>query len=61
MKVMGMAGNAKWTIISSDLTFEGETVKLHGQGTATVTAFIFVDPYHYKIENTLTGQIHLTP
>lgn len=61
MKVMGMVGNAKWTIISSDLTSEGEVVRLHGQGTATVTAFIPIDPTHYNIENTLTGQVHLTP
>ena len=61
MKVMGMVGNAKWTIIRSDLTAEGEPVKLHGQGTAAVTAFIFVDPTHYDIENTLTGQVAITP
>lgn len=61
MKVMGMVGNAKWTIISSDLTVDGEPVNLHGQGTATVTAFIPVDATHYNIENTLTGQLNLTP
>lgn len=61
MKAMGMVGNVKWTIISSDLTVEGESVKLHGQGTATVTAFIPVDTLHYNLENTLTGQLHLTP
>ncbi len=61
MKVMGMVGNAKWTITSSDLTVDGESVTLHGQGTATVTAFIFVDPLHYNLENTLTGQVSITP
>ncbi len=61
MLIMGMAGNAKWTIISSDLMVDGTSVELHGQGTATITAFIIIDPLHYNIENTLTGQIHLTP
>lgn len=61
MKVMGIVGNAKWTIISSDLTVDDESVTLHGQGTATVTDFVFVDPLHYNIENTLTGQVSITP
>ena len=61
MKVMGMVGNAKWVIISSDLTADGEPVILSGQGTAAVTAFIPVDATHYNLENTLTGQLNLTP
>ena len=61
MKAVGMVGNVKWTVISSDLTAAGEPVKLHGQGTATVTVFIPVDPLHYNLENTLTGQLHFTP
>jgi hypothetical protein len=61
MKVMGMVGNAKWVIVSSDLTVDGEQVNLHGQGTATVTAFIPVDATHYDLENTLAGQLSLTP
>lgn len=61
MKVMGMVGNAKWVIIGSDLTVDGEPVNLHGQGTATVTAFIPVDATHYNLENTLIGQLNLTP
>ena len=61
MKVMGMVGNAKWTVISSDLTVDGELVNLQGQGTATVTGFIPVDATHYNIENTLTGKLNITP
>jgi len=62
MNVMGMAGNAKWTIISSDLTSDGEQVRLHGQGTAVITYFGFTTfPTHYDIENTLSGQINITP
>lgn len=61
MKVMGMVGNAKWTIISSDLTVEDKPVNILGQGTATITALIPVDATHYNIENTLMGQLNLTP
>jgi hypothetical protein len=61
MKLMGMAGNAKWTIISSDLTSDGESVEMHGQGTAIITGFVIIDPTHYWIQNTLMGQVSLTP
>ena len=61
MKVMGMVGNAKWVIIGSELTIDGAPVNLNGQGTATVTAFIPVDATHYNLENTLVGQLNLTP
>ena len=61
MKIMGIVGNAKWVVIGSDLTVDGEPVNLHGQGTATVTAFIPVDATHYNLENTLVGQLNLTP
>ena len=61
MKIMGMVGNAKWVIIGSDLIVGAKPVKLQGQGTATVTAFIPVDATHYNLENTLVGQLNLTP
>jgi hypothetical protein len=61
MKIMGMVGNAKWVIIGSDLTVDAKPVNLQGQGTATVTAFIPVDATHYNLENTLIGQLNLTP
>lgn len=61
IKVMGMAGNAKWTIVSSDLSVGDQTVKLHGQGTATINSMVLHDPLHYTIENALTGQVSLTP
>ena len=61
IQVMGMVGNAKWTIISSDLSIGDQTVNLHGQGTATINYFELTDPTHYTIGNVLTGQVSLTP
>jgi hypothetical protein len=62
MKVVGLGGvNAKWTIIASELTVNGDPVKLHGEGSATITGFVPVDATHYSIENALFGQISLSP
>lgn len=49
------------TIISSDLTVNGEPVELYGEGTWRSTAFIPIDEKHYNIKQTLTGQVSLTP
>jgi len=58
----GDPGNLKWSILSSDLTVDGEPVKMQGQGIMTITGFIpGVDDKHYALEQTLVGQISLTP
>ncbi len=60
IKSGGKIGNVKWTIFSSDLTVDGEPVKMHGQGTVLINYFVIIDPTHYILENTLIGQVSFT-
>jgi hypothetical protein len=57
----GHPANLKWTILSSDLTVDGEPVKMYGQGRMIITDFSPIDATHYGLEQTLEGQIGLAP
>ena len=70
VKITGQLPNVKWRVTTSNLidSATGESVNLQGQGTSAITAagptYPFVTPFtpiNYGIENTLNGQINLTP
>lgn len=61
IEAWGHPANLKWTILSSDLTVDGEPVKMYGQGRMKITDFSPIDATHYSLEQTLEGQIGLVP
>lgn len=61
IEATGKVGNVKWRIMSSDVTVNGEPVKLHGNGDVIINYVIPTGPTTYIIENTLVGQVSFTP
>jgi len=65
-KMMGQVGaHVQWVVIDSDLTADGEPVRMHGGGTSTLQSVYNPDPNPGMppvfIQNTFEGQIHFTP
>ena len=65
-KMMGQAGkHVTWVIINSDLTANGEPVRMHGQGTSTLQIVSNPDPNPgmppILIQNAFEGQVGFTP